>query len=65
MDILGLPVGLMGILKSATIFFVQSQCQTLPLCAMEDCREIHAGKTLFSGICPQDSLRHGNDNVYG
>lgn len=64
MDILELPIGLVGILKSVTIFFVQSWCQTLPVCAKEDCSQNHAGKNLLGGICPQNSLQHGNDNIY-
>lgn len=55
-----IPVGLVGILKSVTIFFVQRQCQTLRLCAMEECREKHAGKIHLDGICPQDSQHDGN-----
>lgn len=53
-----LTMGLLGILKSMTIF-VQSQCQPLPLCAMEDFKE----KPLPWELS-QDILQHGNDYIY-
>lgn len=60
MNNLEFPIGPGGIPKTVTIFFVQSQRQTLCLCTMEYCQEKRAGKVHLDGICPQDSQHNGN-----